>query len=67
MTPRDTTKATQEAVTEKVDGDQERGYCGVKVDPRPNSDWSLASGPDSPPAIEDPEAPIPQHSIGKVG
>lgn len=28
------------------------GYIGTKVDPRPNSDYSLESGPDSPSAFE---------------
>lgn len=30
----------------------EQGYRGVKADPRPNSDYSLESGPDSPSAAE---------------
>jgi len=28
------------------------GYLGVKVDPRPNSDHSLASGPDGVPPLD---------------
>lgn len=28
------------------------GFIGTKVDPRPNSDYSLESGPESPSALE---------------
>jgi len=35
-------------VQEKVDEETEKGYRGTKVDPLPNSAYSLASGPDSP-------------------
>lgn len=34
----------------------EAGYFGVKADPRPNSDYSLESGPDAPPNAVDGEA-----------
>jgi hypothetical protein len=40
-------------VEEKVNEEQEQGFFGTKVDPRPDSDYSLESGPDSPPAVED--------------
>ena len=39
-------------VQEAVDVETEQGYRGVKVDPRPNSDYSLESGPDSPSAVD---------------
>lgn len=30
----------------------DKGYIGEKVDPRPNEDYSLESGPDSPSALD---------------
>lgn len=38
----------QAEVQKNVDAEQEQGFRGNKVDPRPNSDYSLESGPDSP-------------------
>lgn len=35
-----------------ADVEQEQGFRGDKVDPRPNEDYSLESGPDSPSALE---------------
>ena len=43
----------QEEVQEKVDHIEDTGVLGEKVDPRPDSDYSLKSGPDSPPATAD--------------
>jgi hypothetical protein len=43
----------QEEVQEKVDHIEDTGVLGEKVDPRPDSDYSLKSGPDSPPAAAD--------------
>lgn len=42
----------QTEVQKTVDAEQEQGYRGAKADPRPNSDYSLESGPDSPSALE---------------
>lgn len=42
-------------VQEQVDEDEDKGYHGTKVDPRPNSAYSLESGPDSPSAFDDPK------------
>jgi hypothetical protein len=39
-------------VQKNVDEELEQGFRGEKVDPRPNSDYSLQSGPDSPSAHE---------------
>lgn len=54
---KDTKKKTDDAGAEEVqkavDEEQEQGFVGEKVDPRPNSDHSLESGPDSPPAVPD--------------
>lgn len=42
-----------QAEAQKIADDAtEKGYIGGKVDPRPNSDHSLESGPDSPSAAE---------------
>lgn len=43
----------QAEVQEKVDHIEDTGVLGQKVDPRPDSDYSLKSGPDSPPAAAD--------------
>lgn len=40
----------------------EQGFLGVKVDPLPNSDHSLESGPDSPPAVSSPYERAAQYS-----
>ena len=48
----------QSEVQEAVAADQEKGYHGVKVDPRPNSDYSLESGPNSPHPHETPRIDI---------
>lgn len=48
-------KAAEKATTEAqkaTDRAEEQGFLGTKVDPRPNSDYSLESGPDSPSARE---------------
>lgn len=48
-------KAADQAKAEAqkaVDTAEEQGFIGTKVDPRPNSDYSLESGPDSPSAAE---------------
>lgn len=52
-------------VQAQVDAEQERGYFGTKVDPRPNSDYSLESGPDAPSAVEDDRSRIAQHVVGE--
>lgn len=40
-------------VEEKAAKEQEQGFVGTKVDPRPDSAYTLESGPDSPPATDD--------------
>ena len=61
----DDAKASDDAgkasVQEQVDAEQEQGFFGTKVDPRPNSDYSLESGPDSPSAVEDDRTRVVQH------
>lgn len=61
-----------EQVQEEVAKAQEQGYFGTKTDPRPNSDYSLESGPDSPSPAEadlrvniDDLAPAPAEDEGK--
>lgn len=39
-------------VQSQVDADLERGYRGSVPDERPNSDYSLQSGPDAPELVE---------------
>jgi hypothetical protein len=43
-------------VQERVDKEQEQGYAGEVVDPIPNKEYSLQSGPDSPTAADSREA-----------
>lgn len=50
-------------VQKKVDAEQEQGFLGTKADPRPNSDYSLESGPDSPSAVEDDRTRVTQASV----
>lgn len=40
-------------VEERAAEEAEQGFIGVKVDPIPNEEYSLETGPDSPPAVED--------------
>lgn len=44
--------AGQADVQKQQDKAEEKGFLGQKVDPRPNSDYSLESGPDAPPVHE---------------
>lgn len=43
----------QAEVQETVNRIEDTGVLGQKVDPRPDSDYSLKSGPESPSAAED--------------
>ncbi len=46
-----------QAEAQKIaDTETEQGFRGQKVDPLPNSEYSLESGPDSPSAAEQAEA-----------
>lgn len=49
--PKAAEKAAAE-VQEKVNADLERGYRGSVPDERPNSDYSLESGPDAPELVD---------------
>lgn len=40
-------------VEQKTEKEQAQGFIGQKVDPRPNEEYSLESGPDSPPHAAD--------------
>jgi hypothetical protein len=44
------TDKAAERVQQAVDVETDQGYRGAKVDPRPNSDYSLESGAGSPSA-----------------
>lgn len=63
----DTADASADAakgdVQEQVDEEQAKGFFGTKVDPRPDSDYSLESGPDSPPAHPDDRTGVQQHHV----
>lgn len=50
-------------VQKQVDKEQELGYLGTKVDPLPNSAYSLESGPDSPPAVPDNHSAVAQRHV----
>lgn len=54
-----------EQVQANVDEETEQGFRGTKVDPRPDSDYTLQSGPDSPSAFEDDTTRAAQHSKRK--
>lgn len=58
-------EAVKGDVAEQVAEDEDKGYHGDKVDPRPNSDYTLESGPDSPPAVDDPHTGVSQPSAVK--
>lgn len=42
----------QAEVQDKVEAEQEQGFRGTKVDPLPDSAYSLESGPDAPTVAE---------------
>ena len=46
--PRNESPAAAGDAQKQVDEEQDKGYLGNKVDPLPNSAYSLESGPDSP-------------------
>lgn len=64
---RNTADAAKGDVQKQVDEEQEQGFLGTKVDPRPNSAYSLESGPDSPSAVEDDNTRVAQANITKEG
>jgi hypothetical protein len=55
----------QAEVQEIVDHVEDTGVLGEKVDPRPDSDYSLKSGPDSPSAAVDVHGRVEQISTTK--
>lgn len=48
--------AGQAEMQKIADEASDQGFLGTKVDPIPNSEYSLQSGPDSPTALEQQEA-----------
>lgn len=46
----------QSEVKQSFDEAQEKGYFGTEVDPIPNKEYSLETGPDSPTAADQREA-----------
>lgn len=67
MTESKETKQAKGDVEKQVQAEQEQGFLGQKVDPRPNSDYSLESGPDSPSAVEDDRSAVVQQHVSKEG
>ena len=49
-------------VAEQVAKANDQGFIGQKVDPRPNEAYTLETGPDSPPAVEDDASRSVQHT-----
>lgn len=45
-------KSPEDRVQKQFDEAHAQGFFGTKADPRPNSDYSLESGPESPTAAE---------------
>lgn len=62
-----TESAAKGDVQEKADKEHEQGFVGTKVDPRPNSDYSLESGPDSPSAVDSNATRVAQPDVNKEG
>lgn len=60
---KDPAAAAKGDVEKQVAKEQEQGFVGHKVDPRPNSDYTLESGPDSPPHVENDRTRIEQPSV----
>jgi hypothetical protein len=52
-------------VQAEVDKETEQGYVGQKVDPVPNEEYTLVTGPDSPPIHPDDTTRAAQHSFPK--
>lgn len=44
---------TANEIQKAVDEAEKQGFYGVKADPRPNSEYSLESGPESPGHVDD--------------
>ena len=62
------TKAADKANAEvqaKVDDELSRGYRGHTADPHPNEAYSLTSGPDAPPLVEDANTRFAQPGLPK--
>ena len=52
-------------VEEQVQEETDQGFLGTKVDPRPNEDYTLTTGPDAPPAHEDDRSRSEQRAAGQ--
>lgn len=51
-------------VQQKVDDAEANGFYGVKVDPIPDEEYSLLTGPNSPSTVDTATARATQHSLG---
>lgn len=52
-------------VQSKMDDALAKGYIGTVPDPHPNAAYSIQTGPDSPPVIEDNQSRFGQSSVTK--
>lgn len=61
----ETTALGADEVQAKSDAETDVGYSGIKVDPVPNEEYTLATGPTSPSFITDSTSAVAQHSVLK--
>lgn len=62
MTTKKSDDLGNDEVQTKVDTETEQGFRGVKVDPVPDEEYTLTTGPNSPSYFEDEHSRAPQHS-----
>lgn len=55
-------EAGADQVQATVDKEEDQGFRGVKVDPVPNEEYTLTTGPSSPSYFEDEHTRAPQHA-----
>lgn len=65
MTESKETKQAKGDVEKKVAEEQEQGFLGNKVDPVDDAEYTLKTGPDSPPAVDDDRTGIVQQHVKK--
>lgn len=55
--------AGAEQVQQRVDEETARGFIGTKVEPLPDSAYTLESGPDAPANVPDAQTRVTQHAL----
>lgn len=63
MSEKSSEKAQKGDVQEKVDEEQDQGFLGEKVDPIPDEEYTLQTGPASPPYLDDPNTRVEQMTV----